>query len=141
MYYTKRIQKDSCEGDVLAMRKHEREESLLTLVNEVSTLMNTEETERLVWHGSFIDLMEALHTAYVFGNLHDEQGQPYMFKEIVSHVCRLFAHPVPHNPTAIASRGRYRKGVKQLSFFDRYCLLRHNDKGFRPLLHLVSKAP
>ena len=93
-------------------------------------------------HGSQTDLMEALHTAYLFGNLHNDQGQPCTFKEIVNHACRrLFAHPVPSNPTALASRGRYRKGVKRQSFFDRYCLLQSHGKGCRPLLQLVSKAP
>jgi hypothetical protein len=141
MYYTEKDKKDGRDGDVQTMRKHKREESLQMLISEVSELLNQTENEQLVWHGSQTDLMEALHTAYLFGNLHNDQGQPCTFKEIVNHACRLFAHPVPSNPTALASRGRYRKGVKRQSFFDRYCLLQSHGKGCRPLLQLVSKAP
>ncbi len=140
MYYTERMRKDG-QDDVQAMRKHEREESLLMLISEVSDLLNTADGERLVWHSTFVDLLEALHTAYIFGDLCDEEGQPCSFKEMVRRACRLFGRRVPHNPTAMATRAVNRKGVKQRSFFDRYCMIRRRNHGDRPLSALVSKAP
>ena len=139
MYYSEKYAVADREAGTQAMKSRQREESARSLVAEVCQLLNEPPGTELTWTGSRSDLMEALHTAYLLGEVCDEQGQPYSFAAMVSRACELLHCPVPHNPSAIAARARGRKGVRQTSFFERYCCMMRSESGPALPLHRMLR--
>ena len=139
MYYSEKYAVADREAGTRAMKAQQREESAHSLVVEVCQLLNEPPGTDLTWTGSRSDLIEALHTAYLLGEVCDEHGHPYSFAAMVGHACKLLHCPVPRNPSAIAARARERKGVRQTNFFDRYCRMMRCDGDSTLPLHRMLR--
>ena len=116
------------------MLRHEVESHLAA---EVAQLLDCHKEEGLHWHGTCIDLMEALHTAFLTGLLVDSDGIIVPFQHIVDQACQLLHVNTPRNPYECAARGRRRKGLQSRPYMQRYehSLSQKND---HPLWDLIS---
>lgn len=110
----------------------------LSLVGEVTALLNRDASEGLRWHGTRRDLLEALHTAYFYGRIVDADGQLLSFLEIVKRSYDILHLPCPHNPWSIVVRAKNRKGMRQTTFFERYCHLRQSAPSKGIIEHLIN---
>lgn len=94
------------------------------MAGEVKRLLEEHtEAEGLTWKGSTVDLMEVLYYAFEEGCMADDYGVPASFMQIVRQACLLLHTKVPTNPYETARRGQQRKGVKHLSYLDRYLIM------------------
>lgn len=113
------------------------------LSEEVRRVMNSSEHEGLHWTGTRVDLMEALHVAYLTGDLTDEWGIMMTFNSIVRRVCRVLHVQMPSNPYEMAARGSHRKGMQMNTYMERYTrLLEQTDEALwtsisRPISPIV----
>lgn len=98
------------------------------LATEVSLLMTHSDTEALSWTASKSDLMEILYCAYETETLRSDNGSPMPFLDIVRRCCRLLHVSVPSNPYHLARRARLRKGMRNMSYLDRYLFLVENNR-------------
>ena len=116
------------------MLRHEVESHLAA---EVAQLLDCHKEEGLHWHGTCIDLMEALHTAFLTGLLVDSDGIIIPFQQMVDRACQVLHRNTPRNPYECAARGRRRKGLHSQPYLQRYerCLTQQNN---HPLWDLIT---
>lgn len=67
----------------------------------------------------------------------DRLGRPYSFSEMARRACTVLHVPMPKNPYAMVYNVRERKGVKQKSFFSRYCWLMYCRHSRNPLYAMI----
>ena len=125
------------EDDVRTKKKQQLHDQRQHLVDEVTTLLSHNASEGLRWTGSRSDLLEALHIAYLYGRLIDEEGQLLTFRDIVERSCIILHLPILRNPWATVVRAKGRKGLRQTTFFERYCHQRHREPRREPIMSLV----
>ena len=104
----------------------------------MTALLRHDASEGLRWTGSRSDLLEALHIAYVYGRLIDEDGQLLTFRAIVDRTCTILHLPGLRNPWATVERAKGRKGMRQTTFFERYCHQRHREPRREPITSLIQ---
>jgi hypothetical protein len=98
------------------------------MAEEVAQLMKHTPEEQLRWTRSKMDLMEALYYVFESGLLHDDMGIATTFAEIVRQCCSVLHVKVPGNPYLMAYRGRLRKGIKNISYMNRYLHLMESQQ-------------
>jgi len=99
-------------------------EAKLHLASEVEQLLRNHcMEEQLQWKGSTVDLMEALHIAFLTNTLTDDDGQYLSFTAIVQRVCQLLHVRMPRNPYKYAAQGSQRQGFRNRPYMDRYMFL------------------
>lgn len=99
-------------------------EARLHLASEVAQILrNHSQDEQLHWKGSTVDLMEALHIAFLTNTLTNDEGQYMSFTAIVQQACSLLHVRMPRNPYKYASQGSQRQGFRNRPYMDRYLFL------------------
>ena len=108
------------------------------LASEVGELLKCNESDNLRWKGTQSDLIEALYVAFTTFSLHDDEGQGLSFIHIVRSVCNIVHMPIPRNPYELASRSRRRKGVRRLTYMERYAYKMMMQPDERPLWRQID---
>ncbi|MCR5269807.1 MAG: hypothetical protein K6D91_02175 [Prevotella sp.] len=99
-------------------------EAKLHLASEVEQILrNHSRDEQLKWKGSTVDLMEALHIAFLTNTLTNDEGQYMSFTAIVQSVCEVLHVRMPRNPYKYAAQGSQRQGFRNRPYMDRYLFL------------------
>ncbi len=96
-------------------------------------LLSHSPSENLYWLLSKTDLIDLAYEVYLTQSLKDTSGRPYDFKSIVKRACAVLHVPEPCNPYSMAFNARNRKGVRQKSFFSRFCWKMYTMKSSNPL--------
>lgn len=105
-------------------RQMRQRQAMTQMAQEVGQLLTEHyEQEGLTWTGSKADLMEALYYVFETGSLHDDYGILLTFADIVRRGCTLLHIEPPRNPYVMALRARQRKGMKNLSYMQRYQIM------------------
>ena len=103
------------------MKTHVRRAARARLTEELNEMMKLKPEDGAHWTGTLCDLVEAVHVAYETGTLCNSLGQPLTFTQLVTDTCRALNVSPPANPRRTAYQARHRKGIRQYSFFERYC--------------------
>ncbi|WP_052342211.1 hypothetical protein [Xylanibacter brevis] len=113
-------------------------EARLHLASEVAQILrNHSQDEQLHWKGSTVDLMEALHIAFLTNTLTNDEGQYMSFTAIVQSACEVLHVRMPRNPYKYAAQGRQRQGFRNRPYMDRYLFLLDNNP--HPLWQQIEK--
>ena len=120
------------------MKTQEEKNVSKHLVAEVSTLLQTSPERVKAWRGTMLDLMEAVHEAYVTGKLLDERGNPQRFNAMVRQACLCIGRKPIRNGGSAAAAARRRKGLRALPFMTRYTYLLYKNPQATPLLDLLE---
>ncbi len=111
----------------------ERRSARLRLTEEFIRLLEMKPEDNARWNGTTTDLVEVAHIAYESGRLYKENGTPLTFTELVTSACRILHLKTPSNPRRTAYQARNRKGTRQKTFLERYCMLLYEGHVELPL--------
>ncbi len=115
------------------LSKQQRDYARIKMIEQFAELLTHSPRENIYWIETKTDLVELAHEAYASDTLKDRLGRPFGFKELVKLACTVFHLPMPQSPYALLYKTRIRKGVRQKSFFSRYCWLLYRRKSSNPL--------
>ena len=121
------------------LTKEQRAHALTMMAKQFCELLERSPDENLYWTESTTDLMDISHEVYLTEMLVDSQGRPMAFGKIVSRACAVLHVVRPSNPYSMAFNARNRKGVRQTSFFSRYCWLMFSKRSGHPLNGMVRQ--
>ncbi len=121
------------------LSKEQRTSARRLMVEQLAELLRHSPRESLYWMETKVDLMELVHDAFMTDMVTDDRGRPMSFMDIVKRACAVLHTPVPYNPYCTVYRARERKGVRQNSFFSRYCWMLYKSKIGNPLSRMVEK--
>lgn len=93
------------------------------LCNSLLQLVKHTSPQKCKWIGSNTDLMELVYEVYQLGVVFTTQGNPFSLKALTHLFYTFFNLKTPRNPSALAQRAKNRKGIKKISFIERYELL------------------
>lgn len=110
------------------------------VVKALVALLSVSPGVEIHWTGTKTDLIEVAHIAYDSSSLRDERGRPASFKWITNKVCDTLNVSAPSNPGAYMQSAAKRKGVRQISFIERYRKSLFDDKKSSPIDIWVSKS-
>ncbi|MCR4852635.1 MAG: hypothetical protein K5893_03490 [Prevotella sp.] len=130
---------DDREAKIRAMELERRHRMRKRLCNEVETMLSHGESDGLMWTGTQTDLMEALHLAYIYGRMTNDDGELVNFSELVKMACNVLHVKEPRNPWAKVGRAGVRKGVRRSSLMKRYNALIDKDPKAQPLRQFVVR--
>ena len=103
------------------LTKEQRLRAKELMAKQFCDLLSHSPSENLYWLLSKTDLIDLAYEVYLTALLKDTSGRPYSFKRIVKRACAVLHVPEPCNPYSMAFNARNRKGVRQMSFFSRFC--------------------
>ena len=92
---------------------------------------------KLYWTGTKIDLIELAYEVFTSGMVTDSAGRPYTFIDIVSKTFASLHVSDPSNPYSTICKAHVRKGVRQQSFFSRFCFMVFNGRRKNPLNAMI----
>ena len=121
------------------LTKEQRNYAKEQMARQLADLLARSPRENLYWQESVTDLIDLAHEVYMGGRLVDGQGRAFSFSGIVRRACAVLHVPAPHNPYSMAYNARNRKGVRQTSFFSRYCWMMYVKRVSNPLNGTVVK--
>ena len=121
------------------LTKEQRDHARRQMTGQLAQLLARSPGESLYWMESKTDLMDMVHEAFMTELLVDSQGRPYSFAGIAKRACAVLHVPEPSNPYSIAYKARGRKGVRQKSFFSRYCWMLYCKNISNPLNGMIRK--
>ena len=121
------------------LSREQREQARACMAEQATELMKRSPRENLYWIENKTDLMELAHVAYMTEMVKDGQGRPYKFAAIAHRLCSVLHVPMPYNPYSVAYNARTRKGVRQQTFFDRYCWMMYFRKISNPLNGMIKR--
>ncbi|WP_298450622.1 hypothetical protein [uncultured Prevotella sp.] len=119
------------------LSKEQRDSARRIMAQQLGQLLARNPAENLYWTESKTDLMELVYEVYVAENPVDRLGRPYSFSEMARRACAVLHVPMPKNPYAMVYNARERKGLKQKSFFSRYCWLMYCRHSRNPLYAMI----
>lgn len=103
------------------------------MAEQFCDLLSHSPSENLYWLLSKTDLIDLAYEVYLTESMKDTSGRPYAFRRIVRRACAVLHVPEPCNPYSMAFNARNRKGVRQMSFFCRFCWKMYTMKSGNPL--------
>lgn len=121
------------------LTREQRTRAREIMAGQFAELIARSPAENLYWQESTTDLMDVAHEVYMTEMLVDGQGRPCGFGPIVRRACAVLHVPTPANPYSMAFNARNRKGVRQTSFFSRYCWMMYVKRVSNPLNGTVVK--
>lgn len=140
MYNVKDIERHTQEDYAETLSRDERREAHRLMVEQFyEILVKSKEARNIYWTGTKTDLVELTHEMFTSGTMKDDMGRPCAFKEVMDTACHILHVKAPQNPYSMVSRARSRKGIRQQSFFSRYCWMLHRNHRKNPL-HAMLRA-
>lgn len=130
-FNTVRLSQDSFAE---TLSRDQRRQAHRLMVEQFREILERSRGGNIYWTGSKTDLIELTYEMCACGNLTDAQGRPCSFVSMVAKVCSILHIVPPGNPYSLVRSARVRKGVKQQSFFSRYCWMLF-EKHLRNPLH------
>ena len=121
------------------LTREQRQRAMELMASQFCELLGRSPRENLYWQGSVTDLMDLSHEVYLSERLVDSHGRPYGFRRIVELACQVLHVVTTCNPYSMAFNARNRKGVRQTSFFSRYCWLMFKSHTPNPLRQMVKR--
>lgn len=121
------------------LSKEQRREARRLMAKQLGELLACSPRENLYWNESKTDLIDLVHEVFVSAMLVDRQGRPYTFRKMAKLACAVLHMPEPSNFYSIVYNARNRKGIKQKSFFSRYCWLLYIRKVNNPLNGMIRR--
>lgn len=121
------------------LTREQRQRAMELMASQFCELLGRSPRENLYWQESVTDLMDLSHEVYLSERLVDSHGRPYGFRRIVELACQVLHVVTPCNPYSMAFNARNRKGVRQMSFFSRYCWLMFKSHTPNPLRQMVKR--
>lgn len=109
------------------------------MAEQFCDLLRHSPSEGLYWQSSKTDLIDLSYEVYLTESLKDGEGHPLGFKWIVKRACDVLHVAMPCNPYSMAFNARNRKGVRQCSFFSRYCWMMFRSQSVNPIRGMVEK--
>lgn len=121
------------------LSKEQRKQARLMMARQLCELLETDTDDNLYWMGSKTDLMDFVHEVFMSGLLNDKHGRPYRFKTLAKRACAVLHMPEPSNFYSIVYNSHNRKGIRQKSFFSRYCWLMYCRNSQNPINSMIKK--
>ena len=121
------------------LTREQRQRAMELMASQFCELLGRSPRENLYWQESVTDLMDLSHEVYLSERLVDSHGRPYGFRRIVELARQVLHVVTPCNPYSMAFNARNRKGVRQTSFFSRYCWLMFKSHTPNPLRQMVKR--
>jgi len=121
------------------LTKEQRIKARKAMAKQLGELLSRSPRENLYWIETKTDLIDLVHEVFISEQPVDSKGRPYNFKKMARLACAVLHVPEPSNFYSIAHNARHRKGIKQSSFFSRYCWLMYNKKASNPLNRMIEK--
>lgn len=122
------------------LTKEQRAEARKAMARQLGELLERSPRENLYWTESKTDLMDLVHEVFIIEHPVSGNGHPYNFKTMARLACAVLHVPEPANFYSIVYNARKRKGIKQKSFFSRYCWLLYCKKVKNPLYGMVMRV-
>lgn len=137
MFYINKKDTTPGTGNEKTMKEHTDDKPEDRLTDEIAYILNNAGGKKVRWRDSTTDLLEAIYTAYMSGNIYDESGRPCSFKELVHSACRALHVAEPANPRSYIYRAQNRKGIRQEPFIKRYRRMIYETDITYPLRHML----
>ena len=115
----------------------ERRAAKIRLTEEFAKILVMNPEKKACWKGTKTDLVEVAHIAYECGTICNNNGELMTFTELVVRACQSLHVEVPRNPRRTAYQARNRKGTRQRTFMERYCMMLYERHIEQPLLENV----
>ena len=133
--------KDTGHGEYSqTLSREQRQKARKAMAEQAVELMRRSTRENLYWIENKTDLMEMAHVAFMTEMIKDGQGRPYKFADIAKRLCDVLHVPVPSNPYSVAYNARTRKGIRQQTFFSRYCWMMFFRRVANPLNGMIRRV-
>lgn len=121
------------------LSRDERRQAHRLMVEQFQEILERSRGGNIYWTGTKTDLVELTYEMFALGNPIDAHGCPCSFVSMVAKVCSILHVVPPGNPYSLVRSARYRKGVKQQSFFSRYCWMLFRKRHRNPLHELLRR--
>lgn len=105
------------------LSRDQRRQARQLMVEQFRDVLQRSRGGNIYWTGSKTDLIELTYEMFAYGDPTDAQGRPCSFVSMVAKVCSILHIVPPGNPYSLVRSARFRKGIKQQSFFSRYCFM------------------
>jgi len=139
MYIDFNCGKHSQDSFAETLSRDERRQAHRLMVEQFLEIIERSRGGGIYWTGTKTDLVELTYEACMAGNLTDSQGRPCSFIAMVAKVCSVLHVTPPGNPYSLVRSARVRKGVKQQSFFSRYCWMLIRKRRRNPLHGMLRR--
>lgn len=120
------------------LSRDERRQAHRLMVEQFHEILERSQGGGIYWAGTKTDLIELTYEMFTAGTMTDALGRPCSFIAIVEKVCSILHVTQPANPYSLIQKARVRKGIRQQSFFSRYCWMLMR-KGKRNPLHAMLR--
>lgn len=131
-----------CDNEEYAdtLSREQRRKARLMMAKQLADLLRCDTSDNLYWISSKTDLMDFVHEVFTSGLLSDSEGRPCCFKTLARRACMVLHTPEPSNVYSIVYNTRKRKGVRQKSFFSRYCWLMYFKNSCNPINGMIRRS-
>lgn len=122
------------------LSREERRQARNLMVSQFHEIIVRAAGDFIYWTGTKTDLIELTYEMFLAGNMRDSMGRPCSFISIVEKVCSTLHVVPPANAYSLIGKAKQRKGVKQQSFFSRYCWMLFSQKRRNPLHTMMRRV-
>lgn len=121
------------------LSRDERRSARRLMAEQFHTILERSRGGNIYWTGTKTDLMELTYEMFTAGTLTDSQGRQCSFISTVGTVCSILHVTPPSNPYSMLRKARCRKGLRQQSFFSRYCWLLIRKRKQNPIYEMLRR--
>lgn len=139
MYNDFDMKRHSQDSFAETLSRDERRSAHRQMIEQFSAVLERSQGGNIYWTGTKTDLVELTYEMFACGGLTDSQGRPCSFVAMVAKVCSILHVTPPGNPYSLVRSARVRKGMKQQSFFSRYCYMLIRKHKRNPLHEMLRR--
>lgn len=119
------------------LTKEQRMEARRLMAKQLGELLERSPRDNIYWIETKTDLIDLVHEVFISEQPVSKCGRPYNFRRMARLACAVLHVPEPANFYSIVYNAHNRKGIRQSSFFSRYCWLLYSKKVGNPLNRMV----
>lgn len=121
------------------LSRDERRQAHRLMAGQFTEILERSRGGNIYWTGTKTDLVELIYEVFTAGSLTDSQGRPCSFVAMVAKACSILHVTPPANPYSLIQKARLRKGIRQQSFFSRYCYMLLRKRKHNPLHEMLRR--
>jgi len=140
MFSDYNMKQSSQDSFAESLSREERINARQLMVSQFIAILEKSRQYNIYWKGTQTDLTELTYEMFLTGKVINPDGRPCSFKEMIDKAFYVLHKKAPCNPYSIVSRIRLRKGIRQRSFFSRYCWMLIKMRRRNPLEGMMIRV-